>query len=1172
MKRLLSLVLAGFMIMAFGVPAMASGAAIGPVVVQLVAGSWDGDEYDDWVFMSDGTFYLCGSGSVPVGYDAWNNYYDTDGDGNGDAMPLYHTKKLVIGDGMTSVDGFGGAMQLSEIVWGNNVQTISKEAFVGTAITSLELPDSVITIGEKAFYNCKNLTSVVLSDSVVTIGAYAFRGCINLENFVFGKNVETIGTWVFGDGYGDGSGANKIKSIELPDSVKSIGDKAFYYSKNLESIKLSANLESIGESAFEGCTLLREVEIPEKVTRIGKKAFHMCWRLEKANIPDSVTWTGTAVFDGCTSLKSCPLGKNLPELTDYFFYRCHRLEDVVIPDSVTSIGQDAFYQCYSIESLVIPDSVETVNISAMDECLGMHTLVVGKNVTSNMRCDGVRLKNVYFGFDASTFSERGFIKNNFTGNLVFGIDTEAFKRVKVLYTYDGKVLETRDIFGYPGDKVTVEGTAEYVDGNAYYYADTALTIPEDSDTLELGMYKVDIVSENLIENGDFSDGLTGWKNCAGSDASETYFQLNGDGTIQASGNYGQTGVGSLHRVWETEKGKKYLFAYTSNSNNVYHKTSVKSTAIDTLDGTIISDGSEYEQNAVIFTADEFMQINFRWLAGSNVIGNFELYEIEIPNEKTVEIKYNVDGNTVNTAYKVYNTLVSDGAEFLEYIYAQNGVNNIYKKESFVAKDSAVIEMDAVENPGNYNVGDIVTLSGADYMVETNNLVPNGDFSMGLTGWYTGAGTKATSEAFILQNDGTVKMTYGGADSINSLYRAWKTEKGKKYMFTFTTDTANTFHRVSAKSDLSSAADGTVIFGASTVGENIVVFDATEEYLQINFRWSTNNKVGNFNLYEISEIEYINVTAGSIPVIIGENQVANKTEAVVKGSKITLVSDGLLVKADGKYYPVNEAFTITENMDFTNGYVIAATGLSIEMGAQVRIGTTPIEQGAQLDAQRDSGLRFVGTANYSDTLIADDAAEFGMKIQAEGSDSVKYIKAEKFQDEDNSVFTVAITNLKTGNYNRKYTATGYAKITMFDGTVKEFTSDSITRSIYQVSVGLMKTQGEINSALKNILNAYINQVGIRLLYRSDGSMCVNDSNSGKYSGEVYFDVEYVVNEDNSTTVTITPFGLQEAFNNSVDIASWWKEYVRVNNNNSTVKTYISNEKLENGVLTFDFKVK
>lgn len=279
-------------------------------------------------------------------------------------------------------------------------------------------------------------------------------------------------------------------------------------------------------------------------------------------------------------------------------------------------------------------------------------------------------------------------------------------------------------------------------------------------------------------------------------------------------------------------------------------------------------------------------------------------------------------------------------------------------------------------------------------------------------------------------------------------------------------------------------------------------------------------------------------------------------------------DAVALYANGKYYPVNEKFKLTEDTDFSNA-TFRSLGLSLVDGAEVRVGNVNINEDGKLDINSESGLRFVATANYNDTLIEDENVEFGIKINAEESTKDLFIKAELFQNADKTVFSVALTNIIESNYNREYTATPYAKVKMFDGNEKYFYANSTTRSIYTVSVGLMKTRESLDEAVKNVLNAYINQSAIRLDYTEDNEFLPRLDGKGKYSSEPFFKVESE-NDGDAIHVKITPLNEDDGFLNSVDFASWWKDYIRINNNHSQAVLYISNDKLEGNTISFDFK--
>ncbi|MGM9551326.1 MAG: RICIN domain-containing protein [Clostridia bacterium] len=251
------------------------------------------------------------------------------------------------------------------------------------------------------------------------------------------------------------------------------------------------------------------------------------------------------------------------------------------------------------------------------------------------------------------------------------------------------------------------------------------------------------------------------------------------------------------------------------------------------------------------------------------------------------------------------------------------------------------------------------------------------------------------------------------------------------------------------------------------------------------------------------------------------------------------------------------------------YTPATIGVYMIDGAQVRIGDGVDENGKVASG---SGLRFVSKVDRIDSLAAVKGAVFGVKITAEGSEVTVDIPTEKWQTED--VFTTAITNLNECNYNREFTATPYI---IADN--QTFEGENTTRSIYRVAAGILingykadenateedktGTTYVLTKVLTDVLNAYVNQVGLRLTMTNDGTFTARVDGTGAYTGDLFFEVSKTDNGDGSYKITITP-------SENVEIKSWWKDYVRINNNNSAVKNMISEDEVsENGILTFKF---
>ena len=177
-----------------------------------------------------------------------------------------------------------------------------------------------------------------------------------------GKEVETIG---------EGSkisGLNKVTSIELPSTAKTIGISAFNGYTNILNIDLK-NIETIGSSAFYNCTGLEKITLPDTLKSIGGYAFYGCTSLNcNLIIPDSVTsMDGAYIFRGCSNLKKLKLSKNCTKIPYAAFYESGLTGPLKIPEGVKIIDGYAFSYTY-FTSVKFADSVEYIYENAFRQC------------------------------------------------------------------------------------------------------------------------------------------------------------------------------------------------------------------------------------------------------------------------------------------------------------------------------------------------------------------------------------------------------------------------------------------------------------------------------------------------------------------------------------------------------------------------------------------------------------------------------------------------------------------------------------------------------------------------------------------------------------------------------------------------------------------------------------
>lgn len=342
--------------------------------------------------------------------------------------------ELKLPESLTTLNNgaFAFCKGLTAVTLPNKITFIGALAFEEcTGLTSITIPENVTEIRNQAFYYCTALTMVELPKALQTVGDNAFyetklqdvyyagteedwgKIAIGLKNEpLTNANLHCMGavvvisgtcggalTWKL-DSKGtltiSGTGAmtdytksgvapwnkdcEEIRFVVIENGVTTIGEYAFENCTLLESVVISDSVEKIGKYAFSGCSALKRISLPDSIAQIGDYAFRASG-LEAVKIPEGVTLLGEGMFARCPNLQTVELPSTLQTIREIAFIGSG-LNKIILPENLKYIGYECFYECTNLEEIKIPDSVTTLNYSEFEGCSSLKKVTLSKGLKS----------------------------------------------------------------------------------------------------------------------------------------------------------------------------------------------------------------------------------------------------------------------------------------------------------------------------------------------------------------------------------------------------------------------------------------------------------------------------------------------------------------------------------------------------------------------------------------------------------------------------------------------------------------------------------------------------------------------------------------------------------------------------------------------------------------------
>lgn len=240
---------------------------------------------------------------------------------------------------ITGYKGTKTAVVIPKQIEGKNVSMIADRAFQESAesihITSVTLPETLITIGSLSFANCQSLQTVTIQGTELkTIKNQAFDQCISL------------------------------REIALPDGLTTIGEYAFAGCSSLTTITIPSTVLSFGTSPFSGCSSLEEGILSDGLTVMPNMSYNS--GIKRITIPSSITSLDNYGLSGCNNLEEVVIDANITTLPEGFLYNNPRLSSVTLPSTLQTIESYALADNEDLVYIYIPESVISIADDAFD--------------------------------------------------------------------------------------------------------------------------------------------------------------------------------------------------------------------------------------------------------------------------------------------------------------------------------------------------------------------------------------------------------------------------------------------------------------------------------------------------------------------------------------------------------------------------------------------------------------------------------------------------------------------------------------------------------------------------------------------------------------------------------------------------------------------------------------
>ncbi len=411
---------------------------------------------------------------------------------------------------------FYGCSSLRSFTIPNGVTAILDFTFYGcSALTNITIPNAVTNIGSNAFYNCSNLTSVILPSNLTSISTTTFSDCTRLASINIPNTVTSIGASAFYNCAALGTltiRANLTSIAQTAFANCTNLSIIWYYNAILDTVGirqfvslayLPSGITSIPANAFAYFSKITNLSIPNTVTSIGTKAFYACSNL-------GITWNynaalTTANFGGCLKTVIFPSGTTT--ISASAFSNSTKITSITIPSSITNIGNSAFSGCTGLTRLTIPTTVTTMGTNVFVNCSNLILYTTLQTKPNGWQSSWNGSRPAYFrptnatptimsgfGYNGSTYYWNGKVAMTLLNPNISYVDTAT------------------NIYAFTGNTTLNFNSSTVNSKNAFSKITGTLSFTLNGSSVNTSSVSVSITNSVSISNGSFSINTTNLSN------------------------------------------------------------------------------------------------------------------------------------------------------------------------------------------------------------------------------------------------------------------------------------------------------------------------------------------------------------------------------------------------------------------------------------------------------------------------------------------------------------------------------------------------------------------------------------------------------------------------------------------------------------------------------------